>query len=158
MDGIEHFDVLFEWSCVPEIGSNELGYDAWKFSILVHYKDTEVDKDTRVILVFPKGHFCSRGQRLDASFEIDTQSKITTVTASSAFSSSFVVDTIINDDIQLFGGNYWKEHPLEINIEEEVTTSTVFIDFDAGEILPKKDFHSGNIVTAPASALVDIGG
>ena len=35
-----------------------------------------IDKDTRVILVFPKGHFCSRGQRLDASFEINTQNKI----------------------------------------------------------------------------------
>jgi putative transposon-encoded protein len=161
MDGIEHFDVLFEWSCVPEIGSNELGYDAWKFSILVHYKDTEVDKDTRVILVFPKGHFCSRGQRLDASFEINTQSKITTVASSSA---SFVVDTIINDAVGLFDGNHWKEHPnLEVDIEEEVETSTTFIDLDFKKILPKEDFQTGIVsvaayerfVTAPASALVD---
>jgi hypothetical protein len=166
IDGIEHFDILFEWSCVSVIGSNELGYDAWKFSVLIHYKDTKVDKDTRVILVFPKGHFCSRGQRLDASFEINTQSKITMVTSSSSLSGSFVVDTIINDDIGLFVGNYWNEHPdLDVDIEEEVETSTTFIDLDARQILPKEDFQTGiiseeapaygRIVTAPASAFID---
>jgi len=156
ISGEEIFDVLFEWSCIPEIGSNDLGYDAWKFSLLVHYHhEPEVDKDTRVVLVFPKGHFCSRGQRLDASFEIDTQSKITTVTASSAASSSFVVDTIINDDIRLFVGNYWKEHPLELKIEEKVTTSTAFIEVDLGHILPPEDSQTGEVATAESSALLD---
>ena len=163
VDGIERFDVLFEWSCIGEIGSNELGYDAWKFSVLVHYNNTEidVDKDTRIVLVFPKGRFCSRGQRLDASFEINTKSKITTVVASSSHSSSFVVDTIMNDDIGLFSGYYWKEHPnLELHLEEEVTTSTTFIDLDVKKILPEEDFHetqsSGETaVSAAASASID---
>ena len=161
IDGTEVFDILFEWSCINEIGSNNLGYDAWKFSVLVNYKGAGVDKDTRVILVFPKGHFCSRGQRLDASFEINTQNKITTVSSSTAFSSSFVVDTIINDAIGLFSSNYWKEHPnLEIKVEEEVSTSTTFIDLDVEPIIPGADFNTGvtderGLVASPASAFVD---
>ena len=160
IDGIEVFDILFEWSCINKIGSNELGYDAWKFSILVNYKDAEVDKDTRVLLVFPKGQFCSRGQRMDASFAINTQSKITTVSASSAYSSSFVVDTIINDAVGLFSSNYWMEHPnLEIKVEEGVSTSTTFIDLDYKKILPEDDFYitledGTNITASPESVLV----
>ena len=158
IDDTEVFDILFEWSCIDKIGSDDLGYDAWKFSLLVSYKTAEVDKDTRVILVFPKGHFCSRGQRLDASFEINTQSKITTVTSSSAYSSSFVVDTIINDAVGLFGNDYWNEHPnLEINVEEGASTSTTFVPVSARPIVPEDDFNTGvgrspTLSAAPASA------
>jgi hypothetical protein len=101
-----------------------------------------VYKDTRILLVFPKGHFCSVGQRLDASFEINTQGKTTVVTETSAFSkSSFIVDTIINDGVGLFKNNYWTQNPnLEINVEESISTSREFYSLDFEPVLPEDDF------------------
>jgi hypothetical protein len=138
LEGIETFDVLFEWACTDELGANDIGYDAWKFSILVNYKneDNGIDARSRVLLLFPKGNFCSVGQGLDATFKINTKTKITTVVESSSLNSS-VIDTVINDDVGLFKSIQWFQKPnLKINIKEAGLSSRIFTYVDYESIIP----------------------
>lgn len=108
--GEETWRVVFEWACVDEIGSQDLGGNAWKFSMLVVTKDLEtgVDLDTRILISFPPDQICKKNKNInfDFSFNLDTK-KIHVST-----NLNMVVDVILlNDGIGLFKTKFWRQFP-----------------------------------------------
>lgn len=106
----ESWRVIFEWSCVGEIGSLDLGGNAWKFSMLVVRKNLEtgVDLDTRILISFPPEEICKKNSNIDFNFSFSLDTGRLHVTTD----LDIVVDVILlNDGIGLFKTKFWRNFP-----------------------------------------------
>lgn len=120
----ESWRFVFSWNCASEIAGDDLGDSAWNFSLLIVRKnlDTNLDFDTRIIVVFNPSNICSGVQNLgfDFSFSLDTTTSYVTDNLNVVASS-----VVLYDNIGMFKTNAWIKNPsLNINISKNETVVT----------------------------------
>ena len=117
----ERWRFVIEWSCINELGGENLGNSSWKFSILAVQKieDSSFDSDTRLVLIFSPEQICATTQNLsfDFRFSFDTQTEFV------ANQNNVIVESVLfNDKILLFKSEYWYQNPeLRLRISQSST-------------------------------------
>lgn len=108
--GNESWRFSFEWSCLSDIGGEDLGSASWKFSMLAVRKleMSGFDLDTRVMIVFPPDQICAGIQNLGFDFSFN----LNTVTNYVSNDLDIVASTVLlTDKIGLFKSKFWTQNP-----------------------------------------------
>ena len=107
-----------DWTCTSQYADENFSSSVWKFSLLVTKRNitTNLDFDTRLLLLFPSEDICLTADRdgFDFSFQFDTKRKVVSTR------QNLIVDVInLYDNIGLFKSTYWTTNKLNIRISED---------------------------------------
>jgi hypothetical protein len=105
----ESWRFVFEWACLDEIAGETLS-DSYKLSLLVVRKNlaTNVDLETRIVLVFSPEPICKGIRNLNSDFSLSFNVKTNYV------SNNFDIlpnSVLFLDKINLFKSSYWSNYP-----------------------------------------------
>lgn len=107
----EQWRMSFDWSCVNEFAGISFGGSSyWKFSMLVRRYNTTVgtDFDTRMVVIFPPGDFCTGNQ----SFAFNFSFIVNTLTHYVDNDLVSLNEIVLADNIGLFKSRSWVKNPL----------------------------------------------
>lgn len=148
----ETWDILFEWTCTPEIGSVSMGNYVWKFGTYIKRTIGDEDYDTRIIVGFPTAGVCPPDVNLRFTFTLNTDTELITST-----SSLYIQDVellILFDNIGLFKSYAWKDSPdLIMNVSQHVPPAPI-PTFDLGKLIPEVDLQLNAPTQTPAPIFV----
>ncbi|MEY3164208.1 MAG: hypothetical protein RI887_1032, partial [Actinomycetota bacterium] len=100
----------FELACVDNFGAESTGRPVIKFSITIVRKNlvTDVDFDTRIVVLFPSDQFCNAVRNFIDDFPFNIDVKTSFVSTAGNIQPDSV---LVYDKINIFKSNYWTNNP-----------------------------------------------